>query len=124
MNDSTKRKTLFIVICLLISFVFNGCFYEREYRDDICVKLENSQAEIIIREWSFLSGSGAEIYYKYDDEEILLGKIQGGDDGYCPFEDGLYSVEVDDNKLAIEWCRFPSDKEKPWEQQVFELPSN
>lgn len=115
---------LVVVICLLISFVFSGCFNGRDYRDDICIKLENSSAEIIIREWSFLLGSGAEIYYKHDDEEILLGQIQGGNNGYCPFEDGLYSVEVDNNQLTIEWCKFPSDKEKPWDQEVFELPSN
>ena len=39
--------------------------------------------EIIIKEWSFLLGSGTEVYYqKGDAEPILLGKTLGGDDGF------------------------------------------
>ena len=85
----TKRNALITVVgCLIMLFIFSGCSFglERGYNDDIHVELESRQAEIIIREWHFLLGSGAEIYYKTDDEEILLGQLAGGDDGFCPFK--------------------------------------
>lgn len=125
MSKIGKKKALIAVVCcLIISFIFGGCGLDREYYDDIHIRLETYGAEIIIREWSFLMGSGAEIYYKDGDEEILLGQTPGGDDGFCPFKEGLYSIEVNDNKLTIEWCRFPANKEKPWEKETFELPAN
>ena len=124
-NIVTRKVLLAFVSCLIISFIFGACNFGsgREYHDDIHIPLETHQAEIIIREWSFLLGSGAEIYYKTADEEILLGQTSGGDDGYCPFQDGKYSVAVEDNKLTIEWCKIPSNISIPWEKNVFELPS-
>lgn len=125
MNNITKRNALIAVVgCLIVLFIFGGCDSEREYNDDIYIQLEPHQAEIIIKEWSYLLGSGAEVYYKNGDKEILLGNLLGGDDGFCPFKEGLYSVIVDDNKVAIEWCRFPNDKEIPWEKRSFDLPDN
>ncbi len=113
------------ILCLLmVLFVFGGCSSAREYHDDIHVQLENRQAEAIIREWSYLLGSGAEVYYRDADEETLLGKLLGGDDGFCPFKEGLYSVSVEDNQLTIEWCRLPADKEKAWDKKAFVLPSS
>ena len=67
-------------------------------------------------------GSGAEVYYRDDDKETLLGNLLGGDDGFCPFKEGLYSVEVDDNGLIIEWCRFPNSKMGSWEKTFFKIP--
>ena len=71
-------------------------------------------------------GSIAEIYYINGKEKILLGQVLAGDNGFCPFERGLYSVEVDDNKLTIEWCdknRNTSDPSK-WVNKTFDLPIN
>ena len=125
MNRILKRNALIAVMsCLLILFIFGGCTSEREYNDDIRIQLETQPAEIIIREWSYLLGSGAEVYYKDDDKEILLGDLLGGDDGFCPFKEGLYSVTVADGNVTIEWCRFPNNKELPWDKSSFELPSN
>lgn len=125
MSNITKRNALIAVVsCLIIFIIFGGCASEREYYDDIHVQLETHQAEIIIKEWSYLLGSGAEVYYKQDDKEILLGNLLGGDDGFCPFKEGLYCVDVDGNNLTIEWCRFPNNKENAWEKKVFELPLN
>ncbi len=125
MSNIAKRNALIIVVsCLITMLIFCSCGLERDYYDDIHIQLESQQGEIIIREWRFLLGSGAEIYHKTDDDEILLGQISGGDDGYCPFKEGLYSVSVDDNEVTIEWCIYPSNKEKPWEKEVFEIPSN
>lgn len=124
MSCITKRNILIALSCLLLLVNLSGCDSQREYHEDIHIPLESGQAEIIIKEWSFLLGSGAEVYYKDDDKEILLGNLLGGDDGFCPFKEGLYAVAVDDNKLTIEWCRFPSSERESWEKETFELPSN
>ena len=125
MSNIIKRNApIAVVSCLLLLMIFSGCGSEREYHDDINIQLESNQAEIIIREWQFLLGSGAEIYYNDGDEEILLGQLAGGDDGFCPFKEGLYSVSVDDKEVTIEWCIYPNEKEKPWEKKTFELPSD
>lgn len=113
------------MICLIILFIFVGCDFKREYYDDIHIQLETHQAEIIIKEWSFLLGSGAEVYYKDDDKEILLGKLLGGDDGFCPFKEGLYQLTQDDGTVTIKWCFNPSDKDQTnWRSETFDLPLN
>lgn len=125
MSNITKTRALVIVIiCLILSFALCGCDSGREYRDDICIQLKDDQGEIVIKEWSFLLGSGAEVYYKNGSEEVLLGQLTGGDDGFCPFEEGLYSVEVDSNNLTIEWCIYPAKKDEPWDKKTFEIPLN
>lgn len=125
MRNLTKRKVFTVVLlCLILSIIFAGCAPEREYHEDIHIPLETRQAEIIIKEWSYLLGSGAEVYYRDDDKEILLGNLLGGDDGFCPFKEGLYAVAVDDNELTIQWCRFPNSERETWEEKIFELPSD
>lgn len=130
MNNITKRiaiiagiSCLVVVGFLAIMFVSDDSF-DREYLDDIHIQVETRQAEIIIREWRFLLGSGAEVYYKEGRKEILLGNLSGGDNGYCPFKEGQYSVEFEDNKVIIEWDSKPSNNEIPWKKEIFELPSN
>lgn len=124
MCNLTKRNvSIVLVSCLIISFIFVGCAPKREYHEAIHIPLETHQAEIIIKEWSYLLGSGAEVYYKDGNKEILLGNLLGGDDGFCPFKEGLYSVAVDDNELTIQWCKFPNSERENWEEKTFALPS-
>lgn len=117
-----KKILIAVVGCLLLSLILGGCDSGREYLEDIRIPLEMQQGEIIIREWTFLLGSGAEIYYKNGGKNILLGQLQGGDDGYCPFKEGLYEVTVDDGKLTIEWCTYDRAREH-WSKETFELPT-
>ncbi len=125
MKSTTKTSSLILLVCCLVmSLVFCGCDNGREYYEDICIKSETSHWEIIIKEWSFLLGSGAEVYCKNNNDEILLGQLAGGDDGFCPFKEGLYSVSFDSNKVTIKWCVFPSEQEKPWNTKTFTLPSD
>lgn len=124
MSNITKKTALIVALsCLIILFTFSGCDSRREYNDDIHLQLEEHQAEIVIREWSYLLGSGAEVYYRDKDKDVLLGNLLGGDDGFCPFKEGLYAVTFDDNKLTIEWCRFPNSERDSWETKTFELPT-
>ena len=123
MNNITRRSVLIAAVCcLIIAVTLSGCFFEREYLDDIHIPLETQEGEIIIREWQFLLGSGAEIYYKVYGKEVLLGQLSGGDDGYCAFKNGQYSVAVDNNKLTIEWFRL-MDFGGSWEKETFEIPA-
>jgi len=131
MSNITKSSALLVVIFLIVLLILGGCIINRinrlngrEYLDDIHIPLEDRQAEIIIKEWRWLLGSGEEVYYKDDDKKILLGQLWGGDDGFCPFKEGQYSVTVDDGKLTIEWCSIPGNKAIPWSKKTFDLPAN
>ena len=119
-----KNVSIAVVVCLLISFVLGGCASEREYYDDIYITLQDSSEKIIIKEWSYLQGSGAEIYYqKNDTDPVILGKTTGGDDGFCPFKEGLYEIAQDGDSLIVRWCFNPSNKDKTdWRYKSFEIP--
>ena len=66
-------------------------------------------------------GSGIEVYYqKGDADPILLGTAPAGDDGFCPFKEGLYEITQTDNSVKIKWCFNPSSSN--WKTQTFELP--
>ena len=118
-----KRGICIAVCCVMILLTFSGCSL-RYYRPDICIPLEDRLGEIVIREWSFLLGSGAEIYYRVGFIELELGQLIGGDDGYCPFEAGRYAVYMDGNQVTIKWDQFTSysDDEKYWDTKTFEIP--
>lgn len=111
-----------VMVTMLSLFIFVGCDTGREYHDDIHIQLENHKAEIIIKEWQYLLGSGAEVYYKNDGKEILLGKISGGDDGFCPFKEGLYQLTQVDDAVTIKWAFRSSDDQKNWRSETFNLP--
>ena len=52
-------------------------------------------------------------------EKVYLGDAGGGDDGYCPFEDGEYEItyQESDNTITVRW-----HNSFDWEEVVFELP--
>lgn len=125
MNNIFIKKALIAVLgCLVVLLVFGGCNSGREYYDDIHITLQDLSERIIIREWSFLLGSGAEVYFqKNGTDPVLLGKTTGGDDGFCPFKEGLYEVSQDGNSVTVKWCFDPSDNDKiNWRSKTFELP--
>lgn len=70
-----------IMILLIIAFVYVGIFLFRHYHTPICIPLENRIGEIVIREWCWGLGSGAEIYYRVGFIELELGELECGDDG-------------------------------------------
>lgn len=121
---SMKEITIVVLGCLLVLLALCGCDSEREYHDDIYITLQDASEKLIIKEWSFLLGSGFEVYYQRDDiEPILLGKATGGDDGFCPFKNGLYEITQDGYYVTVKWCFDPLDNNKSnWKNQTFELP--
>lgn len=116
-----------ILLCLVMTAVLClvGCGDSgREYHPDVTVALQDPSEKLIIKEWCFLSGSGADIYYQKDDSPpVLLGKTTGADDGFCPFKQGLFEVEQNRSAVTVKWCFDPSDNNKDnWRTKVFELP--
>lgn len=114
-----SRRTIAVILCALL-ILFAGCgASEREYKDDLIVPLEGDE-RLIIREWSFLLGSGAEVYYQRGDQDpVLLGQTNGGDDGACPFSMGQYEIVREGDTVSIKWLF----KDGIWRSKTFELPT-
>ena len=112
------RKTVLILLVVLI--LFSGCSTSaREYQENLIVEL-GADEKLIIKEWSFLLGSGAEIYYQRGEQKpIFLGQTGGADDGACPFSVGAYEITQDGNSVTIKW-RFNADI---WHSETFQLPT-
>ena len=121
-----KYTSVLIALVLLLIFGFAGCNSNgREYYPDIVIDLQNPGEKIIIKEWRFLMGSGAEVYYVKDSAKpVLLGKTTGGDDGFCPFNEGLYEVSQEDGTVTVKWCFQPSSPDRSnWKSKTFNLSS-
>lgn len=126
---SFKKVIVIVVTIILLIFaamvIIDACSPKRDYYDDIRIPAEEYGGEIVIKEWSYLLGSGADVYFKRDGgKEVLLGKLSGGDNGYCPFRDGKYTANIENGVLTLEWCKFSDNNDKPWEKKSFELPLN
>ena len=119
-----KKTILFICLSAVILACLCGCGASgREYKDDIEYNLTENDGALIIKEWTFLQGSGAEIYYKIGDTMTLLGNTTGADNGFCPFSEGMYEIKEDGNAVSVSWCFKPSDNDKShWSTKTFELP--
>lgn len=117
-----KRKGILLLL-LAALVILTGCRRdEREFLADVVVPLEGTSAEIVIKEWRWLLGSGAEVYYQKDGKLTLLGKTTGGDDGYCPFEAGKFTLHVEESELVVQWGFRGSDPEDIWRVNRFALP--
>lgn len=121
-----RPNKVMALLCALLLITACACACgtsEREYNEDIVYELDDGSS-IIIKEWSYLLGSGAEIYFKKGNEKpVLIGNTTGGDDGFRPFEAGLFEITQDENALHISWCFAPSDNDKSkWRSKTFELP--
>ena len=116
MNKGTALVGIFVLAILVL---FSGCSSGREYKDDIVVELTDREGTLVIREWSFLLGSGAEVYYDYGWRSIRLGQTSGADDGYCPFEAGRYRVTQKEDAVELSWR---SNSAGVWRSASFDLP--
>lgn len=119
------KKLILIVIGVLVCVIFGafcGCAASgREYNDDITVLLPDRDGVLVIREWSVLLGSGAEVYYDYGwRAPILLGQTSGADDGYCPFEAGEYRITQEEDAVTLAWRATDAGV---WRSATFDLPN-
>lgn len=109
-----------VCVCLLLSVLCGCASFDREYKEDIVVELADREGTLIIREWSFLLGSGAEVYYDYGwRSPILLGQTSGANNGYCPFEAGQYRVTQEEDTVKLSW---KATGVGTWRSQTFALP--
>ena len=118
------KKSMSFLLAVLLIFSFYGCdSTEREYYPDIVIELQNPSEKIIIKEWRFLLGSGADVYYQKDDAAlVLLGKTTGGDDGFCPFNEGLYEISQNGSSVTLKWAFRHSDSDKSdWKSKTFDF---
>ncbi len=118
------KRIVLLVLMLACLVSMAGCNYSREYLEDISVALQDSSEKIIIKEWRFLLGSGAEIYFqKGSDDPVLLGETTGGDDGFCPFNEGVYKITQNERSICISWGFYPNDDPSAWKEKSFALPN-
>ncbi len=111
--------SLFLILCLLLI----GCqTMDREYLPDLTIDMETRDAQLVIREWSFLLGSGAEVYYRENGKYLHLGNCTGADDGYTPFAGGLYEIIEYSNAIHIRWFFTSGQDGQIWHEKTFSLP--
>ncbi|MBO5402259.1 MAG: hypothetical protein J6A85_03695 [Clostridia bacterium] len=103
-------------ICLLIAFSNS-----RDYRPDIVIENPNGEGTLIIEEWLWGFGAGAEIYYKEDGFLKQKKKIGGtsADETCTPFSDGRYTVTWGEDTVTLE---YDNGLAKEWVSKTFELP--
>ncbi len=98
---------ILLTFALLPAVVFNcSDGFSREYLDDLYVDIPDTESQLLIKEWRFLLGSGTEVYYipSAGAKAQFLGKTTGGDDGYCPFRDGKYSISYSEGVVTLSWA--------------------
>ena len=122
-----SNRILAVCLILLLAFSLLSCqnpLGEREYMEDLYIEIPDSQDKLLIREWCYLLGSGAEVYLVSQTEKspVLLGLLSGGDDGYCPFQNGKYNVTFAGDTVTISWSFDGSDTYSRTES--FALPKN
>lgn len=113
--------TIILVACILLPSCFNPVG-EREYFDDLYINIPDTDYQILIKEWGYLLGSGAEVYFVENTniKPVHLGNISGGDDGYCPFKNGKYDIIYNEGVITLSWSFDGSDNYS--QSESFTLP--
>ena len=119
-----KKTVIYICLLTMIIACFCGCGKSgKEYKEDIIYQLQNREGALIIKEWTYLLGSGAEIYYNNGKTSVLLGETTGGDNGFCPFAEGSYEIKEYGDSVCVSWCFRASDNDRShWKSKTFEFP--
>ena len=130
----TKKITLWtlgivagVIITALITWgliylrIWAAFSNSRDYRPDIVIENPNGEGTLIIEEWLWGFGAGAEIYYKEDGFLKQKKKIGGtsADETCTPFSDGRYTVTWGEDTVTLE---YDNGFEKEWVSKTFELP--
>jgi len=123
-----KRISILAAILLTVSLLLAGSWacddsFSREYPDDLYIDIPDTESQLLIKEWRFLLGSGAEVCYipSAGAKAQFLGKTTGGDDGYCPFHDGKYSISYSEGVVTLSWA-FQGSEDAYNRSESFPLP--
>lgn len=112
----------FAVVCFVT--LSNDPLGEREYFPEISLPVEDG-GEFVIKEWEYLSKCGVEFYYSKDGKMTKLGQTNGSNqEGFYPFNEGLYTVGFENGTVVVKWCynRQNKNDHSLWERQSYELP--
>ena len=137
MDRYKKVIRIFLIIIAVILVIAIGFYvyllhaFSRNYHDDLIIQSPDGEGFLIIKEWSFLLGSGAEVYYVKGEKDwwfnkTKLGETGVGDDGYCPFQDGKYIIDWQEDYVEIKYyAAVPAQSPKypdTWRVDRFDLP--
>lgn len=100
---------LVLVVCVIIAagayWYIASKILSRVYEPDLIISSPDGQYELVVREWSCLGGSGADVYIRetewYNSWKMNeIGTVRA-DDYYYPFANGTYYVEWEIDKVTI-----------------------
>ena len=92
---------------------------------DIVYPLQDPEEKLVIREWSYLTGSGAEIYFQRGEEKPILIGQTNGEENDTPFKDGAFEIIQNGRFIEVSW-RFRASRpdRSHWRTNSFELPGD
>lgn len=115
---STKTRVILIISLVLVACIVLavGIYYfavsralGRFYEPDLIISSPDGQHELVIREWTCLGGSGADIYIRETKwyNSWIKTKIGSAapDDSFLPFSHGTYYVEWESDKVTIHYYK-------------------
>ena len=111
---ATHEKLTVIILFLAVLLLLSSCAHtvgEKEYLDDLYIDIPDTQYQLLIKEWRYLLGSGAEVYFvpSSGEQPQFLGNLTGGDDGFCPFQNGKYHMSYTEGVVCLSWSSDGSD---------------
>lgn len=120
---------LAVVVAVAVGIAFYSSWqesiddYKKIYQDDICIDLPDSETKIVIKEWSRLRHTGADVYFVQNENEQFLGTIYREGDWF-PFADKQYEiVKIESECFTIRWAKSPNDSKVDWLEKNFEIPN-
>ena len=95
-------------VAMLVLYIVCGIMFRPTYDPDYFILSPDGQYELVICEWSFGMGGGADVYIRKagqekgdnSSEEQYIGHAST-DDGYPAFGEGNYYVEWESDKVTI-----------------------
>jgi len=115
LKELSKKSKIILIICTIIVLclilAFGRYYYlvslvlSRRYEPDIIISSPDGRYDLVVREWSYGMGGGAEIYIRKRGQDNSWKEQRIGstktDDGYNSFARGNYYVEWESDKVTI-----------------------
>lgn len=121
---------LAVVVAVAVGIAFYSSWqesiddYKKIYQDDICIDLPDSETKIVIKEWSRLQHTGADVYFVQNENEQYLEMIYR-EGNWLPFANGKYEiVKIDSEYFSIRWAKLQNDSKAEWIEKTFEIPND
>lgn len=106
-----SRIILIISLALVVCLILAGLVYwfiasrllSREYKPDLIISSPDGQYELVVREWYYLVGGGAEIYIRETKwyNRWMMKEIGATSSEDPCFAEGHYYVEWESDKVTI-----------------------